>query len=177
MLNTDMLQYLDVFLDEGREQLVLLEAGFLDMERGDHTAETMQALFRAAHTLKGSSRTMGFLSIGDLTHEMENILDDLRNSKLSVSTPIVDVLLECLDALGSLVDAVAATQGNAVTCDKDIPALVAHLTDLRTGGLAPKSRQPAQKAVWLPWKQSPRPLLSPWPNMNRAASPLQWIPN
>ncbi|MGI4787688.1 MAG: chemotaxis protein CheW, partial [Janthinobacterium lividum] len=136
MLNTDMLQYLDVFLDEGREQLVLLEAGFLDMERGHHTAETMQALFRAAHTLKGSSRTMGFQSIGDLTHEMENILDDLRNNKLSVSTPIVDVLLECLDALGSLVDAVAATQGNAVTCDKDIPALVAHLTALRTGGAA-----------------------------------------
>ena len=129
-----MLQYLDVFLDEGREQLVLLEAGFLDMERGHHTAETMQALFRAAHTLKGSSRSMGFLSIGDLTHEMENILDDLRNNKLSVSTPIVDVLLECLDALGSLVDAVAATQGNTVTCDKDIPALVARLTALRTGG-------------------------------------------
>ena len=136
MINTDMLQYLDVFLDEGREQLVLLEAGFLDMERGDHTSETMQALFRAAHTLKGSSRSMGFLPIGDLTHEMENILDDLRNNKLSVSTPIVDVLLECLDALGSLVDAVAATQGEAVTCDKDIPALVAHLNALRTGAAA-----------------------------------------
>ena len=93
MMNTDMLQYLDVFLDEGREQLVLLEAGFLEMERGDQTAETMQALFRAAHTLKGSSRSMGFLPIGDLTHEMENILDDLRNDKLSVSTPIVNVCL------------------------------------------------------------------------------------
>ena len=156
MLNNDMLQYLDVFLDEGREQLVLLEAGFLDMERGDHTAETMQALFRAAHTLKGSSRSMGFLSIGDLTHEMENILDDLRNNNLSVSTPIVDVLLECLDALGALVDAVAATQGDAVTCDKDIPALVAHLTALRTGGAgADIPAGGAASAVALPKAVSP----------------------
>ena len=137
MINTDMLQYMDVFLDEGREQLVLLEAGFLDMERGNQTAETMQALFRAAHTLKGSSRSMGFLSIGDLTHEMENILDDLRNNKLSVSTPIVNVLLECLDALGSLVDAVAETQGDDAPSGKDIPDLVSRLNALRTGASAP----------------------------------------
>lgn len=127
---------MDVFLDEGREQLVLLEAGFLDMERGNQTAETMQALFRAAHTLKGSSRSMGFLSIGDLTHEMENILDDLRNNKLSVNTPIVDILLECLDALGSLVDAVAETQGDDGSIGKDIPALVARLNALRTNSPA-----------------------------------------
>ena len=137
MINTDMLQYMDVFLDEGREQLVLLEAGFLDMERGNQTAETMQALFRAAHTLKGSSRSMGFLSIGDLTHEMENILDDLRNDKLSVSTPIVNVLLECLDALGSLVDAVAETQGDDAPSGQDIPDLVARLNALRTGASTP----------------------------------------
>jgi two-component system chemotaxis sensor kinase CheA len=60
MINTDMLQYMDVFLDEGREQLVLLEAGFLDMERGNQTPETMQALFRAAHTLKAPAEAWVF---------------------------------------------------------------------------------------------------------------------
>ena len=65
-------------------------------------------LFRAAHTLKGSSRAMGFLAVGDLTHEMENVLDDLRNDKLAVTTPIVNALLDCLDALAALVDTVAA---------------------------------------------------------------------
>ena len=142
MINTDMLQYMDVFLDEGREQLVLLESGFLDMEQGNQTAETMQALFRAAHTLKGSSRSMGFLSIGDLTHEMENILDDLRNGKLSVSTPIVNVLLECLDALGSLVDAVAETQEDLAPSDKDIPGLVTRLDALRGGTPSPLLTDP-----------------------------------
>ena len=96
-------------MDEGQEQLGLLEASILALERGDHTPETLQVLFRAAHTLKGSSRAMGFLAVGDLTHEMENVLDDLRNGLLAVTTSIVDALLECLDTLGALVARVVAT--------------------------------------------------------------------
>ena len=132
MTNPDMSQYLDVFLDEGREQLVLLESNILEMERGNHTPEMLQTLFRAAHTLKGSSRAMGFLAIGDLTHEMENILDALRLDQLQVSTPIVNALLDCLDALGALVDAVGQSGTDTGVPDKDIPALVARLDALRT---------------------------------------------
>lgn len=132
MTTSDMSQFLDVFLDEGREQLVLLEANILEMERGNHTAEMLQTLFRAAHTLKGSSRAMGFLAIGDLTHEMENILDALRQDQLTVSTPIVNVLLDCLDALGALVDAVARAGTDEGATDKNIPALVTRLNALRT---------------------------------------------
>jgi two-component system chemotaxis sensor kinase CheA len=132
MNNADMSQYLDVFLDEGREQLVLLETNILAMERGNHTTEMLQVLFRAAHTLKGSSRAMGFLAVGDLTHEMENILDDLRNDKLDVGTPIVNALLSCLDALGHLVDIIGQTGSDVGCTDKDIPALVALLRSLRT---------------------------------------------
>ena len=132
MNNADMSQYLDVFLDEGREQLLLLETNILQMERGNHTEEMLQILFRAAHTLKGSSRAMGFLAIGDLTHEMENILDDLRNDKLVVTTPIVNALLACLDSLGRLVDTVAESGTDAGRGDGEIPALVERLTKLRT---------------------------------------------
>ncbi len=137
MTTTDMSQYLDVFLDEGREQLALLEANILAMERGNHTKEMLQVLFRAAHTLKGSSRAMGFLAVGDLTHEMENILDDLRNDALAVSTPIVNALLACLDALNGLVDTVAASGSDAGASGHDIGALVARLNALRTGDAAP----------------------------------------
>lgn len=133
MTNSDMSQYLDVFLDEGREQLALLEANFLNMERGNHSAEMLQILFRAAHTLKGSSRAMGFLAVGDLTHEMENILDDLRNSKLEVSTPIVNVLLDCLDSLGALIDGIASSGSDTDVPNTDIPTLVSRLSALRTG--------------------------------------------
>ena len=133
MTKLDMSQYLDVFLDEAREQLALLETNILQMERGDHTAETLQVIFRAAHTLKGSSRVMDFGSVGDLTHEMENVLDDLRQEKLAVSTPIINALLRCLDALTALIDAVAVTGADTPTTDQDIPALVAHLSALRLG--------------------------------------------
>jgi two-component system chemotaxis sensor kinase CheA len=137
MNNSDMSQYLDVFLDEGREQLLLLEINFLEMERGNHTSEMLQVLFRAAHTLKGSSRAMGFMVVGDLTHEMENILDDLRNDKLAVSTMIVTELLACLDALGQLMDAVASTGNDASQVDVSIPKLVAKLIALRNGAGEP----------------------------------------
>ena len=129
-ISPDMAQFQDVFLDEGREQLVLLETSVLAMERGGHTPEMLQALFRAAHTLKGSSRAMGFLAIGDLTHEMENVLDDLRQDRLPVSTPIVNALLDCLDALTQMVNAVASA-GTDADAGQGTPALVARLTTLR----------------------------------------------
>ncbi len=132
MNSTDMSQFLDVFLDEGREQLALLEANILEMERGNHTTEMLQVLFRAAHTLKGSSRAMGFLAIGDLTHEMENILDDLRNDLLEVSTPIVNALLDCLDSLGALIDSVASAGTDEGSADGSIPELVSRLNALRS---------------------------------------------
>lgn len=130
-MTPDMAQYLGIFLDEGQEQLGLLEANILTLERGDHSAEVLQVLFRAAHTLKGSSRAMGFLAIGDLTHEMENVLDDLRNDTLAVSTPIVNALLDCLDALAALIETVGATGADTVPTDRDIPGLVARLSALR----------------------------------------------
>ena len=136
-MTPDMAQYMGVFLDEGREQLGLLESNILALERGDHSAEMLQVLFRAAHTLKGSSRAMGFLAIGDLTHEMENVLDDLRNDKLAVATPIVNALLDCLDALAALIEMVGETGADAGAADKDIPALVRRLSTLRQGGGQP----------------------------------------
>lgn len=142
MTDSDMSRYLDVFLDEGREQLALLETNILEMERGPHTPEMLQTLFRAAHTLKGSSRAMGFLAIGDLTHEMENILDALRLDQLQVTTPIVNALLDCLDSLTAGVDAVALSGTDVGVTGKDIPALVVRLNAL---GTAPGSegRPPA----------------------------------
>lgn len=150
MTTSDMSQYLDVFLDEGREQLVLLETNILEMERGNHTPEMLQVLFRAAHTLKGSSRAMGFLAIGDLTHEMENILDALRLETLEVTTPIVNALLDCLDALGALVESVGESGTDAA--GKDIPALVARLDLLRTGAAPPE----APETIALPTPENPQ---------------------
>ncbi len=138
-----MSQYTDVFLDEGREQLANLETSILQMEGGDHGVEILQTIFRSAHSLKGASRAMGFLAIGDLTHEMENVLDDLRNAKFGVTTPVINILLECLDSLTVLVDSVAATGGDGQTPGRDIPDLVARLNALRGASAAPDSNTAA----------------------------------
>jgi len=130
MSNPDMAQFLGVFLDEAREQLELIESSILQMERGDRSSEILQALFRAAHTVKGSSRAMGFMAVGDLTHHMENVLDDLRNGRQSVTTASVDVLLNCLDTLTALIDDVATNGTATAALDADVARLIARLDAL-----------------------------------------------
>ncbi|MCC6442775.1 MAG: chemotaxis protein CheA [Armatimonadetes bacterium] len=111
----DMSQYLGVFLDEAEEQIDLMEQGILRLEEGGDSLPTLQEIFRAAHTLKGSARAMGFMEMGDLTHRMENILDRLRKEEMAVSTPVVDILFECLDALKQLKGAIV--EGRQATFD------------------------------------------------------------
>lgn len=79
----DMSQYVDLFLQEADEQIEILEQETLKLEE-DPTSERLQIIFRAAHTLKGSSRAMGFAGMAELTHEMENVLDQLREDRLLV---------------------------------------------------------------------------------------------
>jgi two-component system chemotaxis sensor kinase CheA len=108
----DMSQYLDLFLQEAEEQLEILEQETLRLET-DPTPERLSAIFRAAHTLKGSSRAMGFSNFAGVTHEIENILDALRAGSLHVTTHIADVLLRGIDALGRLKGSIAGGEGDA----------------------------------------------------------------
>lgn len=132
----DMSAYLGIFMDEGQEQLTLLEQEVLRMERGDHSVEILQSMFRAAHTLKGSSRAMGFLEIGELTHQMENVLDDLRNGQLCVDTAIINALLDCLDALTALMASVADHGNDTSSGRDDIGGLISRLDEIRGGQAA-----------------------------------------
>ena len=111
----DMSQYLDLFIQEADEQLEILEQETLKLEE-DPSDDRLQVIFRAAHTLKGSSRAMGFSNFAELTHEMENVLDQLRNHMLSVDTEIADAMLECIDTLVQIADSIGAGQGDAVEC-------------------------------------------------------------
>jgi len=98
----DSLQYLDVYMAEADEQLQTMEQEVLRLERGGPSDDAIQRLFRAAHTLKGSSAAMGFEVSRDLTHEMESLLDRLRNKRLSVTKEMVGLLLRCIDELKTL---------------------------------------------------------------------------
>ncbi len=132
MTNPNMSQYLEIFLDEGRDQLDLLERNFMELEGGADGNDLLQDVFRAAHTLKGSSRAMGLLAIGDLTHRMEDVLDCLRNSKIGVTTDLVTVMLRCTDALKGLIEKVATAGTDEVEDQGEYDAMMADLAALLT---------------------------------------------
>lgn len=127
-----MSQYVDLFLQEADEQIEILERETLKLEE-DPTSERLQVIFRAAHTLKGSSRAMGFSGMAELTHEMENVLDQLREGHLQVTTEIADALLQCQDELREMVVSIGEGKGDQADCS----ALVAQLQGFTSGSAAP----------------------------------------
>lgn len=95
----DMSQYQDLFFEESTEHLQLLNQNLLALENNPERLELLDTVFRAAHTLKGMSATMGYESIAKLTHEMENLLDKLREREISMSLAIVNNLFKAADLL------------------------------------------------------------------------------
>ncbi|HMM21582.1 MAG TPA: chemotaxis protein CheA [Selenomonadales bacterium] len=126
----DVNQYMGMFLEESREHLQTLNRCLLDLEHDPRNLSVLDEIFRSAHTIKGMSATMGFTSIAELTHEMENILDLLRKEQLKANSAIVDTLFKCLDQLEQLVESVAEQTETAI----DIKPLVATLNKLASGG-------------------------------------------
>ncbi|HKL75647.1 MAG TPA: Hpt domain-containing protein, partial [Halanaerobiales bacterium] len=79
---SDKNQYLQMFFDESREYIQMLNEGVLALENNPEDSEIINTIFRAAHSLKGMAATMGFDSLTELTHKVENILDRVRNDEL-----------------------------------------------------------------------------------------------
>ncbi len=115
---------LKVFLDEADEQLQLLEEDIVKLERDGEDDERVQEIFRAAHTLKGSSATLGHKRMAELTHHMENVLDMIRRHELALTTGLVDTLFACVDVLRALKDEIIS----GVESDVDMSTLVMRLT-------------------------------------------------
>ncbi|WP_430790596.1 chemotaxis protein CheW [Virgibacillus flavescens] len=103
----DTNQYIEVFLDESREHLQAVNDNLLKLEKQPKDLKIVDEIFRSAHTLKGMSATMGFEDIASLTHQMENVLDQIRNSKLNVSAAVIDVTFEAIESLEEMVSDVS----------------------------------------------------------------------
>ena len=95
----DLSQYLEIFIDETKEHLQTLNDQVLIMEQDPENIDTVNEIFRAAHSLKGMAGTMGFKRMQRLTHDMENVFSEIRNGKMSVTPDIVDIVFKCLDTL------------------------------------------------------------------------------
>ncbi|NGZ74748.1 chemotaxis protein CheA [Saccharibacillus sp. VR-M41] len=142
------------FLEEADEQLQLLEQEVLKLEQDGGSEATIQCIFRAAHTLKGSSAAMGFETMKSLTHEMENVLDQIRGGKLAVSEAIINVLFLCLDRLN---DFKKQIEEHGV-CEGETGPLVEELRKLINGENQAKA-SPAKESIEDPFGTEARELL------------------
>lgn len=95
----DVSQYLEIFLDETREHLQSLNTEILNLEQDPENEDTINEIFRAAHSLKGMAGTMGYKRMQTLTHDMENVFSEVRNGTIKIKSHMIDILFQCLDAL------------------------------------------------------------------------------
>lgn len=96
-------QLLAAFLDETQESLASLAALFVALEAAPQAHETIEAIFRPIHSLKGNAAFFGFMATKHLAHEMETLLDQLRKGRLAASRPVIDALLAGVDALQAVI--------------------------------------------------------------------------
>ena len=103
-------RYAKLFLSESREHLSEINNALLDLERGGSDTSVAR-LFRSVHTLKGMGAAMGYSSVAELSHELETLLDRVRNSSLAVTRPIIDTLFSSVDILEKAVDLATGPSG------------------------------------------------------------------
>lgn len=104
----EMSQYLEVFIEESREHIQSCNENLLKLENDPDNLELVNEIFRSAHTLKGMSATMGFEDMANLTHQMENVLDGVRNGKYKFSSELLDIIFMAIDHLENMVNSIAA---------------------------------------------------------------------
>ncbi|WP_433957757.1 chemotaxis protein CheW [Cytobacillus horneckiae] len=104
----EMSQYLEVFIEESKEHLQACNQLLLELEKNPADLQLVNEIFRSAHTLKGMSATMGYEDLANLTHQMENVLDAIRNKKIKVDSHILDVVFLSVDHLEAMIESIAS---------------------------------------------------------------------
>lgn len=102
----DLNNYLEMFIEESKEHLQAINDELLKLETEPQNTAIVNEIFRSAHTLKGMAGSMGYEDLASLTHQMENVLDLLRNSNLKITSEIMDVIFKCVDFIEKMVDSI-----------------------------------------------------------------------
>lgn len=148
----DVSQYLEIFLDETTEHLQSLNTQILNLEQDPENMDTINEIFRAAHSLKGMAGTMGYKRMQNLTHDMENVFSEVRNGTIKVKADMIDILFQCLDALEEYTTNIRET-GDEGTNDNE--ALIKLLNDALNASEqeAKAPEQPAKETTAEPAKK------------------------
>lgn len=134
----DVSQYLEIFIDESSEHIQTLSDCIMTLEQEPENKDTINEIFRAAHSLKGMAGTMGFKRMQHLTHDMENVFQEVRSDKIKVDSSMIDLLFKCLDAIDSYVENIKSTSDEG-TDDNEI--IIKELNDF----IAKANGQPVSK--------------------------------
>ena len=142
----DVSQYLEIFLDETNEHLQNLNTQILSLEQDPENMDTINEIFRAAHSLKGMAGTMGYKRMQTLTHDMENVFSEVRNGNIKVKADMIDVLFQCLDALEEYNTNIRESSDEGTN---DNGALIKRLNDIMSGSddsAAPAAQEQTSQA-------------------------------
>ena len=152
----DVSQYLEIFLDETNEHLQSLNTQILALEQDPENMDTINEIFRAAHSLKGMAGTMGYKRMQTLTHDMENVFSEVRNGNIKVNAEMIDILFQCLDALEEYNTCIRETSDEGTN---DNEPLIKQLNDILNEGKKPE-----------PEKAQSAPAAEPAPKEEQTAS-------
>ncbi len=146
----DVSQYLDIFIDETKEHIQNLNDHLLILEKEPDNEDTINEIFRAAHSLKGMAGTMGFTRMQRLTHDMENVFSEIRSGNMTVKSNLVDILFRGLDALEGYLSTIQQTSSEGTEDNADIINDLNQVLEEGTGKVteAPVKKEapaPAQK--------------------------------
>jgi two-component system chemotaxis sensor kinase CheA len=142
-LEIDRQALVETFLAEAADLLAQLEQGIVALEARPEDSEQLHALFRVAHTLKGSAGLVGFDGVSDIAHDLEELLDRLRARTLTLDRGVVDLLLQATDALR---DAVAAGEAPSPPRAQALHERIAAMSASTAAAAAPSGgTQPAPR--------------------------------
>lgn len=144
----DVSQYLEIFIDETNEHIQSLSDCIMVLEKEPENKDTINEIFRAAHSLKGMAGTMGFKRMQHLTHDMENVFQEVRSDKVKVTSEMIDILFQCLDAIEGYLETIKSTSDEGTEDNEAIITALNRFLEKAEGGAAeePKKAEPAAAA-------------------------------
>ncbi len=134
---------LPIFQAETEDHLTTLEDGLVRLEQNDRDPELLQAMFRSAHTIKGTAGMIGHKRLVEITHVLENAFDAVRKNGLAISTKLIDLCLETVDILRSLRDEVITNE----FCACDVPQMVDTFKAFLESSMEPINSKPISPAA------------------------------
>lgn len=140
----DVSQYLEIFIDETSEHIQSLSDNIMALENEPDNKDVVNEIFRVAHSLKGMAGTMGFKRMQHMTHDMENVFQEVRNDAIEVNSEMIDLLFQCLDAIEGYLEIIKETSDEGTN---DNEAIIQQLNGFLDGTAGAPAPAPAAEPV------------------------------